>query len=832
MDAGMQMKKWRSNLPQLNEAAKSSTEETPFLAKLEGDDKILGIIWHSSYDTFGFNPDPLIEFVRNTRPTKRLMLGALARLYDPPGFLAPVSMLLKRMLQDLHKLKAGLDQQLPIELEKRWNKWCGELEQLHRFSTARWLFNAPVEGSIKELHTFVDASESAYAAVVYILSEDSAGRKHCAFVGCKARIVPIKQLNLTIPKKELLAALCGARLATHVSNALEISNTQNTFWSDSKTVLSWIHVEVPEKLDIFLKNRVTEIRRLTNPARWRYILGVDNPADLPSRGMSVSKLLGQSIWLEGPQMLKEFEIDKGTPIVTHQALLKNRVQSPPDELVYFPIERFSTLQRAVRVTAFVMRAIKLFLDVRNVTHKRPIPKKGLSNICDVPPLLQPELHAAKQRLLAEAQKRCFGEGLMQLREGVAIDNPQLRSFHPFLDSVGIMRVGGRLEFLDEAFETKHPILLGKDHLTNLLIQDAHVRGCLHLRTDIVLNRLRQRYWILQARAAIKKVIFNCVVCKRMSASSAGAMEAPLPPERLQEFKAFANVGIDYIGPFQVKSEKRRVWGVLFSCCVTRAIYLDVVEDLTKHSFLLALKRFVATHGLLRSIVSDNATTFIGASRALKALWENLRSEDTQAYFGREGIRWTFNAPRASWWGGHFERLIRIIKSCLRKCMGKAILPIVDFVTLLKEIQGVINSRPLTRLPTSTAEPVALTPAHFLASQLPLALPPGTVVSGKKPEDLAKLWRLREGIIKSFWNRWRKEYILLLRAAHKRQDAAGEQLRVGDIVIVQEENVHRQYWRLGVIEELISGRDGNVRSYKLRTSCGVITRAAQHLYKLV
>lgn len=152
---------------------------------------------------------------------------------------------------------------------------------------------------------------------------------------------------------------------------------------------------------------------------------------------------------------------------------------------------------------------------------------------------------------------------------------------------------------------------------------------------------------------------------------------------------------------------------------------------------------------------------------------------------------------------------------------------------MKEIEAIINSRPLTVLPDSPLSPEALTPGHFLNGCSPLVLPSGSIrAAGEKDDKLTKIWRSREKLFNDFWNRWKNEYILLLRSAHLKGGSQCSKLVVGDIVIIHEPNLDRAKWKLGRVEEIVVGRDQVARACSVRTQNGVLLRTFQHLYKLM
>ena len=224
---------------------------------------------------------------------------------------------------------------------------------------------------------------------------------------------------------------------------------------------------------------------------------------------------------------------------------------------------------------------------------------------------------------------------------------------------------------------------------------------------------------------------------------------------------------------------------------------DLVRDLSTPSFIHCLKKFIARRGLPTRIVLDNGKTFKAAAKVFQSI---VSSEDVQQHISGLGIRWTFNLPKAPWWGGIFELLIRSTKRCLRKIIGKAKFTYDELLTAVIEVEAVLNSHPLTDL----EEP--LTPSHLLAGRRIWSLPDHLCqVSDEDfdtgPELLTKRARHLNRTLDQFWSRWRKEYLLKLREAHRQHDGRTDQsnIAVDDVMIVHSKDEPRRFWKLGHVK---------------------------------
>ena len=238
----------------------------------------------------------------------------------------------------------------------------------------------------------------------------------------------------------------------------------------------------------------------------------------------------------------------------------------------------------------------------------------------------------------------------------------------------------------------------------------------HGGVKATLTELRSQFWIIQGRRFVRQIVRQCIICRRFEARPCRAPNPPpLPPFRVDEAPPFSYTGVDYAGPLFVKREgnlSNKVWICLFTCTVTRGVHLDVVRELSAPAFIQCFKRFTARRGIPSKMISDNGKSFQAAAKILRAI---ANHSDVQRHLSRFKIQWVFNLPRAPWWGGIFERLIRSTKRCLRKTIGRASLRYEELCTVVVEVEAVLNSRPLTYVSTEDDEE-PLTPSHLLTGR--------------------------------------------------------------------------------------------------------------------
>ena len=195
----------------------------------------------------------------------------------------------------------------------------------------------------------------------------------------------------------------------------------------------------------------------------------------------------------------------------------------------------------------------------------------------------------------------------------------MRKLHLVFDNDGILRVGGRLENTPVEYETKHPIILPyRHHVTETIILQYHQRAG-HLGQEYVPASLRQLYWIIKGRSAVRKVIGDCFICKNLGAAKGGQLMANLPKERvLLGDPPFTHVGVDYLGPLCVRQGLSNVkrYGCLFICLVIRAVHIEITNSLDTDGVINALRRFTNLGGNPETIHSDNGTNFKAGEREI------------------------------------------------------------------------------------------------------------------------------------------------------------------------------------------------------------------------
>ena len=265
--------------------------------------KVLGVRWNIQSDQLIFEPYTIAEAAVTVIPTKRRVVSLIGRFYDPLGVLAPVTIRFKVLVQELCKSQVNWDEPLKGETLKRWNTLITDLMNSKPMIMDRYYFTEHNLTSTYQLFGFCDASAIAYAAVIYLVEVTPVG-KHSSFVVAKTCVSPLKVQ--TIPRLELLSSLLLARLMKNVMGSLATRLTLEAprCFTDSQVALFWIKGTARDWKP-FVQNRVNEIRQLVPEDCWNHCSGKNNPADIPSHGLSSLELSTSELWRCGPNWLQE-----------------------------------------------------------------------------------------------------------------------------------------------------------------------------------------------------------------------------------------------------------------------------------------------------------------------------------------------------------------------------------------------------------------------------------------------------------------------------------------------------------------------------------------------
>ncbi|XP_019218180.1 uncharacterized protein LOC109203254 [Oreochromis niloticus] len=819
---GFEIRQWASNVPSVvehlpMEARAASTELWLSQHNQDPEEPALGLRWNCLTDRLGYR-HRLVEY---SLPTLRNVYRVMASQYDPLGFLIPFSTRAKVLIQDLWKAGVGWDEQIhPTALLDRWTQWEKELVDLPQVELPRCYVppRADTGRPGREAHIFCDASERAYGAVAYLRTQDSQGDVHVAFTMARSRVSPRKQISM--PRLELCAALAGAQLAKVLETELAFQPSDITLWSDSTTVLTWLKSDSC-RYKVFVGTRIAEIQDLTEVSRWRYVNTEDNPADDLTRGKTLLELSQPNRWTQGPPFLLtnpdtwptlqggEGQEDNGELRAT--AFCGTTTTCSPQLTV--PMSNFGKWSEAVKATDRILHGAAA--DEGNHV------------------MTATDASAAELHLLKQAQNDSFPEELQALAAGKAIHKQsRLLTLAPEYDpAIGLIRVGGRLrraEGLD--LDAMHPIVLDPQHpVAKLLIRD-YDEQLLHPGPERVFGEMRRKYWILRGREAIKRHQHSCGECRRWRASPDVPRMADLPPARLRLYKPpFWSTGVDCFGPYNVKVGRRteKRWGIIFKCMTTSCVHLDLLDSIDTDAFLMALRRFIARRGKPYEILSDCGTNFRGGESELRASFSALEAP-IKEQLAEQKIEFRFNPPGSPHFGGTWEREIRSVKTALQVVLGGNTVTEAVLQTVLIEVEGIINAKPLGYVSSDVADPDPVTPNLLLMGRRDASLP--QVIYASSEMLGRRRWRHSQILADHFWSNFLRHHLPDLQRRQRWQGETGN-LATGQVVMVVDSQLPRAQWPIGKVVKVCPGPDGRVRAAEVTIKGQTYLRPVARLVRL-
>ncbi|XP_044008012.1 uncharacterized protein LOC122852307 [Aphidius gifuensis] len=678
---GFELRKWISNSADLLRDVPDEHREQSSLSSIEGDPlfRTLGLTWNIKEDCFCYTYSPYRE---PQTITKRVVLARVAQLFDPLGWITPIITRGKLLVQQLWRVKLEWDEEIPLDLLNQWREFNDQLNHLSSITIPRWL-NLESSTSSIQIHGFGDASDAA--------------------VGVYTEV------------RTLSGGIIG-EVGQDVQESLSLTSVETHLWTDSSITFYWIKGDA-SRWKAFIQNRVVLIQSTIPNAIWHHVPGEENPADVASRGVSSEQLTSDRLWWEGPHwicedqstwpVLGEIEID--TELVEERQIKIHTVRASEEEF----LTKFSTLTKAVSSASWWRRFYQ------SLAKKNTINKTSWLTV--------DERRHALWGLISFTQQQQFHQEITTLSKGEPISRSStLIQLNPYIDKDGLLRVSSRLENSSLQAEAVNPIILPKEsRLTELILHDCHVNthhGGAQLTS--MLATLRQNYWIVGGRVPVRSFINKCVTCVRHRAKQSQQLMGQLPPSRVLKMRPFLHTGVDYAGPFELKTwsgrgnKKYKAYLVVFVCMSSSAVHLELATDYTTEDFLAAFERFISRRGSCTKLYSDCGTNFVGADAELKKLFtaSSKGVKELASLLARDGTSWSFIPPGSPHFGGKWESVVKSSKHHIKRVIGDHVLTYEQFTTFLTQVECLLNSRPLCPLSDDPEDLQALTPGHFLIGE--------------------------------------------------------------------------------------------------------------------
>jgi hypothetical protein len=917
--------------------------------------KVLGLKYDPVQDTVTPAADKLGEYLDKPSLTKKQAAGLVARLFDPLGFTAPVTLKSKMLLQQIEKLhpKASWSTKLSEQESAPWHDYVKDVEQfLPTLQIPR--LTRPAKYDKLRLCVFSDASAQAIAGVLYEVAEID-GKNYPCLASARNKVIPNKKRytpegvdtltkdSLKINRLELTGALLAAQMAEQHILATQTKFDEVVAFTDSQVSCHWLWSDHEHHTE-YVRSRVSAIKNVIPSVNWRHVPGKENPADLASRGCTMQELVNSEIWFRGPKWLSENrsswpeippdakskleeqlideQIDTAlcckvttrsstkkphiknvTPLIKPCSIPLVRIDQPMEVDSGYTSQASSEAEMSDSETPTSSSCPK----TKKRSHVKT-PHLDLSKVLDWDTLVRMRMRSSSKTqvspiqaltlLLQEVQQEQLGN-LYKHMQGTMSDryltdaqrNLKLQYGLIYDQSTNLIMSRSRNFRLDEygkmkdhpsSHSSKRPGLAPIDHdlvfLTSegpevrALVRKFHEANTGHGSVNHVAAELRKNYWILQVRKLVKDVRRHCKDCQLLDAKALKQVEGSLPQCRYDTTRpesnvAFQAVGVDFVGPFfpyrdvhnrkhrrnkykhpQNQHQDKQALIAVFSCAKTRAIHLEPVNDQSFPQFELAFRNFTARRGTPKVVFSDNAKTFKVANK-LSVFTEEVAQKLKNQY--EPDMQWIFNANRAPWWGGFFERMMRIIKEKLARNFYRHTFPTPDhFRAATASLEQFINSRPLTTFYSDRQESPPITPEMFLKpgpELSPFEFRPFSLAPFRTQAMSANEARHRRRAQLDFqerlWFDFQHIYLDNLRQFHKNTSSKNEahKIKPGTCVLLTPDSssfkpqamLHKALWRRAKVVKMITGRDGRCRTVEIELSdkAGKVFRTIYPIQKL-
>ena len=780
-------------------------------------DKVLGMEWDTEADVIKFESRKFDRSRRET--TKRQCLSTVYSIYDPVGLLTPVTVAAKIILRKVWAARPHIDwdDPLPTEIQRDWDSFRESLDQIRNLTFKRSI--KPSDGEVPVLIFFSDGSQEAYGVAAYIRWKTSGGYVS-NLLAAKSRIAPLKIIDVV--RLELCGAVLNSRLYVFIKKEMpDVEFNRIYHIVDSEIVKAMINKD-SYGFNTFAANRIGEIHRNTKSENWYWIEGKLNIADITTRGCDAAELNEDSTWQNGPDFLKlpesEWPILSETTIADLPERKKQFVGIVAEAsqnhslATVIDIQRFSKVKMLLNVTALIMKLYSRF-------------KSGGDKLDT--DISTEDTRLAERMWIKDAQRSIFEE----------LEDVKYKKLHPTVRDDILVVIGRTERWMEATWNNQYFILLPKKHRLSYLIALHEHQSIGHLGTESTVAVIRSKYWIMGIRKIVSSIINKCVKCKIKFKRLAEQRMSTLPIERIKPSPAFRNVGLDYFGPFATKGEvqkrtRGKGYGIIITCDVSRAVYVDMAPDYGTPSFLLALRRFASFRGWPHKIHSDPGSQLKSAATELQNVVKELDWAELKKFGHEHSMEWSFSPADSKWYNGSTEALVKTIKRALEVTIGQQVFTFSEFLTIMYEASELANERPIGRKPTHPDDGTYLCPNDLLMGRSSTNIPQGPFSDKVNPADR---FRFIQTVINNFWKRWSREVFPSL-VIQPKWHVERRNVMIGDVVLLQDSNVVRGEWKMGIISEITASKDGLIRrvnvTYKRDSTSYTVSRAVLRLIVLV
>lgn len=827
---GFSLQQFCSNSLTVNDHVSREFDE-----QMNDDVKLLGVMWDTQGDILKTRKLYLNPNVK----TKRSILSTIQSNFDPFGLNIP---LLNRARLFMHQLQCdstlSWDTMLDVAKSREWLNIARQINKSAELTVPRAV--GPRTG-VYSLLVYCDASKHFIGCCVYLYNNVS---KSMSLILSRNSIVAGNLRTKSIPVLELTALHFGAETAMDVYQNLTgavrpIAISDLYLFTDSIISLCWIKSKeiLYGKIDrknVYINNRLNDISSLCQKKaiKFDHISGGNNPADCLTRQFSDRQLMSTR-YLSGPEfkgMPTEYAVCVPNPLTEEpmQSILTSVASHSCNSVPLIDLTRFSSFDKYVICMTYVFKFITM---------------KCQPNLCIN--LASLKIKAANY-VLREAQKSAFPITYQSLSDRLCND-PLTEQLNLFLDDNGVIRLLSKLKRLKASYGEKCPILLDKNcPVARSIIWGTHINAG-HAGLYKILSLLRKEFWITNGFVTVKKVLRQCVKCRRVNNRTVKINQNAYRDFRVNpESIPFRNVCMDHCGPFTIKSEDGsnvKVYILVISCFWSRAVNLLVCRNINKDSFLRAFQLHIFDHGIPSVVVSDNGSPIVaGVNQTISY----LSDDDSRQFLASRNIQMLKFHPYpagASKLGGFIESLVKQVKKIMYTSVGRNILDYLDFEFLVREARMLINKRPIAfsnslnkldpELSISVLTPEIIMngreiPCFSILPQLHSESVDTDFILEDRQKVIIDRYKKLCKVRRKLEDLYQSEFVSNLmhlatdRKARYKQYSHTE-LKLGDLVSVRSDGLKPYNFHLGIITAIEKNDIGEVVAASLRKSNGEVIR---------
>ena len=770
------------------------------------------------------------------------------------------------------------DECLPEELLEDWLMYFGRLLRLESVKFARSFKPDGADPDVlPDLITFEDGNPDAFGAVAYALWTLRDGTKEVRLIMSKAKLAPIVKKGETV-RNELNGAVFAARLKTWILKTSGIKFNKHVPILDSRIVQDMIKKD-SYWYNTFAGVRVAEIQSKTNVDDWLHVPSNENIADILTRGAPPSELAQGSVWQNGPKWLVQdrstwpvTEVRFSGPVDPEIEQFKTAEKKLSSSTFNVCVRAVDILETPGKVWTFSSDVAKKSEDntaAKNVdaNEKNHLKRfdllelfgandgrfsKLVARFSDLSKLIRVMAYIMRVALAKRRLRGTSAEGrtkvakeitaqeyndawivLIHLEQSARLQEKQVMKLVPKRIKVKLsmydwvvdhLVIGGRVSNFPISYDGNYEVpIVPYGPLGRLIMLHYHDKH--HREVDTVVAVARADVWVVKARKLAAEWDNKCKICLIKRQKLAGQVMGNLPSFRSEVKPAWTSVNMDLFGPYRIRDDcvkkgpriYKKVWGVIFTCTLTRGVHLDVAMDYGTESVLHTIRRLMAVKGDVKLIISDPGSQLKGASKELIS-WRKDWDEQMLVRFGaKKGLDWLFIMPDSQHQNGAAEVMIKMVKGVRKaflKSMGEQVLSLNEMSTMMAEISNLVNQRPIGVKPNTNTHPEFLSPNSLYLGRCSDRISSGPFQCAQMFNDDPKYARDRfqlvQAITNQFWKNWIKLYFPSLLLRHK-WHTSRRNLKVDDICLLQDENAFRSEWRMAKVMEVYPDKTGTVRN---------------------